>query len=268
MILFVSSSKREAAALATVCDHRAWASYICGTVHEFQPLAEKIQPRAIVVRHRLLDGYSDDILASLKGMPPATRPRVIVLMSADRTTQTEARQIALGADCVLHDPVRMEILLEYLAKYRLPPEAPASRTHGPRTSFSFAGAEVHPQEHRLVCGTRSLRLSPQEVALLSILSNARGKVVPYPVLYGDLFARRFEGDTANCRVLLGKVSASFARFGIELKPFIQVIPKSGYLYQPKATKSMARFPVSKAKPKRHRKHTRPQTAPSHRTTNR
>lgn len=268
MILFVSSSNREAAALATACDHRSWAAYICPTVREFHPLTEKIQPRAIVVRHRLLDGYSDDILASLNGMPSVARPRVIVLMSADRTAQTEARQIALGADCVLHDPIRMEILLEYLAKYRIPAEVSAGRANGQRASFHFAGAEVHPQEHRLVRGTQSLRLSPQEVALLNILSNARGKVVTYHVLYGDLFTRRFEGDTANCRVLLGKLSASFSRLGIELKPFIQVIPKSGYLYMPKPARNRPGPPTPKMQLKRHRRSARPQATASRHTSNR
>jgi len=251
MILFVSSSNREASALAATCEHRFWASYTCATVREFRPLTEKIQPRAVVVRHRLLDGYSDDILACLKRMPSTARPRVIVLMSADRTAQIEARQIALGADCVLHDPVRTEILLEYLARYRIPTESPAAHSPKTRTSFSFAGAEVYPQEHRLVRGKQSLHLAPQEVALLNILSNTSGKVVPYPILYCDLFGRRFDGDTANCRVLLGKLSASFDRLGIELKPFIQVIPKSGYLYSPKPPRSKLRAPASKAQPKRH-----------------
>jgi DNA-binding response OmpR family regulator len=268
MILFVSSSNREAAALVTACDHRSWAAYICPTVREFHPLTEKIQPRAIVVRHRLLDGYSDDILASLNSMPPAARPRIIVLMSADRTAQTEARQIALGADCVLHDPVRMEILLEYLAKYRIAAEASSGRNKNQKASFRFAGAEVHPQEHRLVRDMQSLRLSPQEIALLSILHNASGKVVPYHVLYGDLFTRRFEGDTANCRVLLGKLSASFNRIGIELKPFIQVIPKSGYLYLPKPARDEAAPPIPKVRSKRHRPSTRGKATASRRTSNR
>src|SRR4051812_19884026 len=108
MILFACSSNREATALAATCAHRSWASYTCATVREFRPLMDKVQPRVVVARHRLIDGYSDDILACLKSLPFAIRPRMIVLMSADRTALTEARQIALGADCVLHDPVRTE----------------------------------------------------------------------------------------------------------------------------------------------------------------
>jgi len=242
MILFVSSSNREASALITACDHRSWASYACASLREFLPLAEKIHPRAIVVRHRLLDGYSDDILACLKETPPGIRAQVIVLMSADRTAQAEARQIALGADCVLHDPLRMEILLEYLARYRVSPERSSRHARGQHVAFPIAGVEVHPHEHRIVRGKQSRHVAPQEVALLRILSSAINEVVPYPVLYGELFGRRFEGDTSNCRVLLCKVLTSFKLLGVELKPFIQVIPKSGYLYCPVPAKNrLARF---------------------------
>jgi DNA-binding response OmpR family regulator len=198
-----------------------------------------------VVRHRLLDGYSDDVLADLKGLTVRACPRVIVLMTADRDAHTEARQVSLGADCVLHDPVRSEILFEYLAKYRAQPGDPTLATSGSHVSFSIAGAEVHPHEHRMVRGDRARHLAPQEVALLRLLASAPNEVVPYAVLYGELFARRFDGDTSNCRVLLCKVLNSFKDLGIELKPYIQVIPKSGYLYSPAAVTSRKKAPRSR-----------------------
>jgi len=268
MILFLSSSNREAAALAAACDHRSWVAYTCTTIREFRPLAEKIQPRAVVVRHRLLDGYSDDVFTYLKDQPFAVRPRVIVLMSAERTAQTEARQVALGADCVLHDPVRVEILLEYLARYRGATETPTRSSTGRHASFSIAGVEVYPHEHRIARGKQSHHIAPQEAALLGILSSEANEVVPYPVLYGELFGRRFEGDTANCRVLLCKVLASFKLLGVELRPFIQVIPKSGYLYTPAPIKSRPRSSTTKTQSKRPRKSSNLRANPSHRLANR
>jgi DNA-binding response OmpR family regulator len=253
MILFVSSSGKESAALVTACDHRSWTSYACTSAREFRPLAEKIQPRVIVVRHRLLDGYSDDVLVDLKELPARVRPRVIVLMTADRSARAEARQISLGADCVLHDPVRTEILFEYLAKYRTPPETLSPQSQGRSVSFSVAGVEVLPHEHRMVRGGVSRHLAPQEVALLRLLASAADEVVPYPVLYSQLFARRFDGDTSNCRVLLCKVLTSFKKLGVELKPFIHVIPKSGYLFTPAEAGN-----PRKTQKSWHRSHTRPQ----------
>jgi DNA-binding response OmpR family regulator len=232
MILIVSSSSRETALLTALCDHRTWASHCCPTVREFALAMERVRPRAVVVRQRLLDGYSDDILSCLQHESVANRPRIIVLMAAGSPAHAEARQLALGADCVLHDPVKMEIFLEYLAKYRNPLEAPIGQPTGHATSFHVAGIEVIPQEHRILRDKKSLHVAPQEVALLRLLARSPNEVVPYPVLYGDLFNRRFGGDTANCRVLLGKVAASFKRLGVDLRASIQVIPKSGYLYVP------------------------------------
>ncbi|MEJ1973294.1 MAG: hypothetical protein WDM96_12775 [Lacunisphaera sp.] len=242
MILIVSSSSREAALLTALCDHRAWASHCCTSIREFAPLLERVQPRAVVVRQRLLDGYSDDILSCIKRDAVPLRPRVIVLMAAGSPAKAEARQIALGADCVLHDPVRMEVFLEYLAKYRISTNEPLTSPSGHVTSFSVAGVEVFPHEHRITRGKKSLHIAPQEVALLRILARTPNEVVPYPVLYGDLFNRRFGGDTTNCRVLLGKVSASFKRLGVDLRAFIQVIPKSGYLYSPAPLNRAGRQP--------------------------
>ena len=248
MILIVSSSSKETTLLTALCDHRTWPSHCCLTLREFIPTMERVRPRAVVVRQRLLDGYSDDVLSCLQHDPAAIRPRVIVLMGAGSTAQAEARQLALGADCVLHDPVRTEIFLEYLAKYRNPIESPVVQRPGQTTSFRVAGIEVFPHEHRIVRHKKSLHVAPQEIALLRLLARSPNEVVPYPVLYGDLFSRRFGGDTANCRVLLGKVSASFKRLGVDLRASIQVIPKSGYLYVPMPDKPSLPVSTSKARP--------------------
>lgn len=93
----------------------------------------------------------------------------------------------------------------------------------------------------------SIHVAPQEIGLLQLLSRSVGKVLPYPVLYAEIFNQRFAGNTANSRVLLGKVTASFRRLGINLRSFIEVIPKSGFLYSntvrnnfPRAQKSYQR----------------------------
>lgn len=231
MIFIVSSSPGEAVLLATLCEQRSWPNHACVSLSDFEKLVEKNDPRAVVVRQRLRDGYSDDILASLKRRNPPTQIKVIVLVPADCSIRQEARHVTLGADCVLRDPVRMEVLLEYLSKYRTGGPSSASPTKISPSTYDFAGVQVVPHEHRLVRMNRSMHVAPQEVELLRQLSRSAGKVVPYPVLYAELFSQRFAGDTANCRVLLGKVTSSFRRLGINLRSFIEVIPKSGYLYR-------------------------------------
>jgi DNA-binding response OmpR family regulator len=230
VILIVSNSIREAHLLAMLCEQRSWACVACTTISDFGKHAEKNELRAVVVRQRLQDGYSDDVLAFLKKSAPTARANVIVLVSAHYSIQQEARQVALGADCVMRDPIKSEVLLEYLAKYRSRNREAPFRDNNFPVHYEFAGAMIFPHEHRLVRQKRSIRVAPQEIELVRLLQRSVGKVASYPVLYGELFNQRFGGDTANCRVLLGKLTLSFRRLGINLRAFIEVIPKSGYLY--------------------------------------
>ncbi len=232
MIVIVSSTSREAAALATLCENRGWPCQSCLTIDRFKTMNEQFEPRALVIRHRLSDGYSDDVFSFLKTTPTSVRPRIIVLMTADTSGRAEARQIELGADCVLRDPVRIEVLLEYVAKYRAIQKPLNEGAPIESPSYTIAGIEMLPHEHKILHQGESRHIAPQEVALLRMFARSEGKVVTYAALYEELLNRKFAGDTTNCRVLLGKVCASFKRLGVELKTFVQVIPKSGYLYSP------------------------------------
>lgn len=210
---------------------------------DFDKLAERNEVRAVVIRQRFRDGYSDDILAALKRLDATPATRVIVLVPADCSIRLEARQVALGADCVLRDPVRIEVLLEYLARYRTESRGALAPARVSPLCYEFAGVQVFPHEQRLVRQEQFIHVAPQEIELLRLLARSVGKVVPYPVLYSEVFNQRFAGDTANCRVLLGKATASFRRVGVDLRSFIEVIPKSGYLYSP--APRAARAPVRK-----------------------
>jgi DNA-binding response OmpR family regulator len=232
MIAILTESDREARLLAALCDQRSWPSQTCGTVSGFAKLAEKTSPRVVVARQRLADGYSDDVFAWLKTSGRLDGTRVMVLVPADCSARQEARQIALGADCVLRDPLRMEVLLEYLAKYRAKKD-PVAAISSPELAYEFAGVRVLPHACSLVRSGKTVQVTPQEIALLRLLYDSAGKVLPYAVLYHELFNQKFSGDTANCRVLLAKAAASFRRVKIDLRAHIAVIPKSGYLYSPK-----------------------------------
>lgn len=230
MILFISPLVPETSLLATLCEQRSWPCLTCDTISGFIKAAEKTSPRVVVVRHRLGDGYSDDVFAWLKNSGRFPETRIVVLAPANCTVRQEARQVALGADCVLRDPLRLEVLLEYLARYRVE-KTPALSTPA-RLEYPFAGAEVLPQECRLVRSGATVPVTPKVIELLRLLYDSTDKVIPYPILYFELFNRKFTGDTANCRVLLAKAVAAFQSIGIDLRTHVKVIPKSGYLYSP------------------------------------
>lgn len=235
MITVVSSDARERHALTALCETRQWLVNTCDSARAFRRSLAKATPKVVLARHKLSDGYSDDILTTLR-TSPTHDTRVIVLASAGTTSAQEARQLTLGADCVLRDPVRPEVLLEYIAKYRATHSgaAPASATHRRRPTrdkpLQLAGALLSPLDRRLQKGNRVAQLTPREVALARQLIAARGEILSYDELYESILGRRFRGDTSNMRVLLGKLSASAASVGVSLRDWVQVIPKTGYRY--------------------------------------
>jgi DNA-binding response OmpR family regulator len=130
------------------------------------------------------------------------------------------------------DPVRSEVLVEYLAKFRGHPlplaQAPGSSDQRP---VSFAGAEVQLIDRVARRGGKTLYLTQREAELVEMLVACPDHVVTYQTLYSEILGRRFRGETANMRVLLGKLTQTFATIGCHLRDWIDVIPKAGYRYR-------------------------------------
>jgi DNA-binding response OmpR family regulator len=234
MIYIITHTQREATLLTALCDQRSWPAQACTTLADFAKLAERNAPSVVVIRHRVGDGYSDDFLGWIKTASLRQTPRVLVLMPANCSIQQEARQVSMGADVVMRDPLRLEVLLEYVAKYRAR-SSHASTSRPLPLTYDFAGVRVVPHELRLEKSGKTVRVAPQVIALLRLLHHSIGKVAPYPTLYCELFNQKFAGDTSNCRVLLAKATASFAPLRVDLRAHIKVIPKSGYLYAPSSS---------------------------------
>ena len=232
MIAIVSPAVRERAAFAALCETRGWPCVESESLRAFGQTVRQTPPRVLLVRHKLGDGYSDDAIALLAraGLLPATK--IVVLMAAGTPPAAEARQVALGADCVQRDPVRTDVLIEYLAKYQASPREPGRQARRARPrAIPFAGARLLPLERTLEHRDQSVTLTPREAQLIELLAQSKGAVVSYDTLYSELLHRRFRGDTSNMRVLLGKLTASAGAIGIALRRWIEVIPKTGYRYR-------------------------------------
>jgi DNA-binding response OmpR family regulator len=211
----------------------------CDSTHDFIRMLHRISPNVVVVRHKLDVGYSDDVIAAIAtvGMSPAAK--VIVLATAGLTASVEARQVIIGADCVLRDPVRTDVLLAYVAKYLRP--APSSAVGCARQGvemISFSGATLNVLERTLRHGGRTVSLTPREVTLIELLTASAGNIVTYDTLYSEILDRQFCGDTSNMRVLLQKLNSSADSVGIALREWVDVIPKTGYRYKLTATERL------------------------------
>jgi DNA-binding response OmpR family regulator len=232
VIAIISSSSRERTALAILCKSRGWVAVECESVRTAIRLMHRSPPRSLLMRHSLSDGFSDHLLADLAATDRSSTTRSIVLLAAGTSSTTEARQISLGADCVLRDPVRTDVLLAYLARYQRDPKAaPVKAGSVGATTIPFAGGTLHLSERRLQHAGSATPLTPREIELIETLLRAGGEIVSYETLYSEILNRPFHGDTSNMRVLLGKLAASAGSVGISLRSWLKVIPKAGYRYR-------------------------------------
>ena len=219
-------------ALAALCASRGWVTTECDSLRAFRKLLLHLAPRIVLTRRRLGDGYADDVLAALATAGMAASANVVVLIGAGTPSSVEARLVTLGADCVQRDPVRPDVLVEYLARYQKLPSG--KRGDSPPIvlkPFPFADASVDPVERKLQRGNKVTHLTPHEVDLIELLIHSEGGVLTYDTLYNDILDRRFRGDTSNMRVLLGKLMTSARAVKLPLRDWVQVIPKLGYRYR-------------------------------------
>ena len=228
----LSSAGRERSALVTLSESAGWVATEAGGLREARRLLARQSPRVILARHQLSDGFADHLLREIGPETPG-RPRLIILASPGLAAAEEARQISLGADCVLRDPVRSEVLLAYLARYLRRKEQDRSASARAPSVLAFAGGELRPEDRTLRLRRATRTLTPREAALAEVLAARPGEVVTYETLYGEVLGRRSRGDTSNLRVLLGKLAASCGELGGELRAWVEVIPKAGYRLHPR-----------------------------------
>jgi DNA-binding response OmpR family regulator len=236
LIAIVSSHSRERNAFAALCENRGWPCTECDSVHSIRKLLGRFHPRVVLTRHKLSDGYSDDVIRAVSASSGSVFTKIIVLLPAGTPSTLEARQVTLGADCVQRDPVRTDVVSEYVSKYLTTSKQPGRGKPGNIAKpFQFAGARVHPAERTLQRGKKFVRLTPREIELSQLLAQSDGEVSTYEFLYGEILGRKFRGDTSNLRVLLNKLDLSARGAGVAVRDWIQVIPKLGYRYQSPGT---------------------------------
>lgn len=231
VIAITSASATERNALLALFEASGWPSIECHSVRATVRSLQRHHPRVVVTRHRLDDGYSDDILAILGDVGPAASTKLIVLLDAGVSSAVEVRQLSLGADCVLRNPIRTDVLIAYVRKYlKASPQSPVRRASASAEPVAFCGGRFVPFERTLHHGRHCVSLTPREAGLVEMLTQSPGAVASYERLYAEILGRRFNGDTSNMRVLLGKLASSCRSIGISIRSHVHVIPKTGYRY--------------------------------------
>ena len=91
MIAIACSGAMERSALASLCESNGWPTIECQSVRSALRSLQRHQPRVVVTRHRLEDGYSDDIIAALATREQRLVTRLIVLLDAGVPSAVEVR---------------------------------------------------------------------------------------------------------------------------------------------------------------------------------
>jgi DNA-binding response OmpR family regulator len=231
VIAITSASANERIALLALFDASGWPAIECRSVRATLRSLQRHQPRVVVTRHRLDDGFSDDIFATLGDLGPPVSTKFIVLLDAGVASDVEVRQLSLGADCVLRNPIRTDVLIAYVRKYlKASPLSSGRCTTANAAQIAFCGGRFAPIERTLHHGRHRVSLTPREADLVEMLAHSPGVLTSYERLYAEILGRRFRGDTSNMRVLLGKLATSCRSIGISIRPHVHVIPKTGYHY--------------------------------------
>lgn len=240
MIAIVSSNARERTAFEALCENQQWPVAVCDSLHAFRRFLRHTRPAVILTRHKLADGYSDDVLGLLSAMALRGKAKSIVLLAAGVSSAQEARQVSLGADCVQRDPVRAEVLTAYLRTFQAHSSSSKAGLRPSPKAFRFAGASIDRQERTLRYQGKRVPLTPREIALIEALIDGSGSLVSYESLYAEVLQRPFRGDTSNMRVLLGRLNTSFHAVGLDLRQHVEVLPKAGYRCRENTSKGSSR----------------------------
>lgn len=231
MIAIACSGATERTALVSLCEANGWPTIECHSVRATLRSLRRHQPRVVVMRHRLEDGYSDDVIAAFESREQRLTTKLIVLLDAGVPSSVEVRQVGLGADCVLRNPIRTDVLIAYIVNYlKASPPVWSSIARTGDGTIDFCGGTFAPVARTLRHGKNLISLTPREAVLIELLTQFPGTVASYERMYGEVLGRRYLGDTSNMRVLLGKLAASCRAIGMEIRSRIQVIPKTGYRY--------------------------------------
>lgn len=233
MIAILSSNLRERVVLGALCENQGWPAIMCESVRLLKRALLHTRPRVILTRHKLHDGYSDDVISWLDNTGQRDAIKIIVLVNAGVTAAEEARQILLGADVVQRDPLRIDVVTAYLSRFRVDRVKLSARlTPAGPVIQSFAGTSIQVVDRTVRRAGKSVDLTPREMELIQVLHESPGAIVTHETLYEEILGRRFHGDTSNLRVLLAKLAKSFRTVGGQLRHYIEVIPKTGLRYRP------------------------------------
>lgn len=169
----------------------------------------------VIVLDRDLPGmHGDDVCRS---MHEAGRPSRILMLTAASTNADLVHGLGLGADDYLGKPFDFAVLVAKV-------HALARRVVAPRAIVLRAGdLEVDTSRHEAARGGRPVSLTARELAVITVLLQAAGRVVSAEELLEKAWDENADPFTASVRVIMSRLRAKLGD-----PPLIETVIGRGY----------------------------------------
>jgi len=187
-ILLIDDDALLRRSLAYTLGHAGYQVQAAGTATEGLDLARQYPPDLVLLDIGLpgIDGL--DALSILR----RDHHTPVILLTARRGEQDEAKGLKLGADDYVKKPFDTEVLLARIAAV-LRRARPVARP-APQSRLIVGNLQIDPATHTVCAGPDRLDVTPRAFDVLYLLARHAGNVVPLSTLLTEIWGHDFNGE--------------------------------------------------------------------------
>jgi len=223
-VLIVESEPDELDALRTCIDEAGFESIAASSIHDALEFAKMGDADLVVSELALKDGSGFSLCRQLR----ETLAQPIPIMLTSRWSREADRILAFecGADDFIAKPYFARELASRVRTVLRRTDA-LKRGNPPFGSASMHSLVLDLDRRAAIIGTRTIPLTPQEISLLSVLTDRPGQVFTRP----DLITRAWpNGEAPSTRCIDAHVKSLRRKFG-DFGRAIETVRGVGYRYQ-------------------------------------
>ena len=189
----------------------------------YQLATDMRQPPSLIVLDLMLPGMSGADLCRRLRREPATEKTPIIILTAKASETDKISGLEIGADDYMTKPFSVK---ELMARIR----AVMRRSTDEESTEAYQDAKlrIEPEEMRVSCCGRDLKLTRKEFSLLSILTKGANKVATRQKLLDEVWGYSYYGDGRTLDVHIRRLRQKLG----ECAGSIETVTGIGYRFMP------------------------------------
>lgn len=189
----------------------------------YQLATDMRQPPSLIVLDLMLPGMSGADLCRRLRREPATEKTPIIILTAKASETDKISGLEIGADDYMTKPFSVK---ELMARIR----AVMRRSTDEESTEAYQDAKlrIEPEEMRVSCCGRDLKLTRKEFSLLSILTKGASKVATRQKLLDEVWGYSYYGDGRTLDVHIRRLRQKLG----ECAGSIETVTGIGYRFMP------------------------------------